>query len=139
MPPEKHQHAVILFDGVCNLCNRTVQTIIKHDPSGYFRFAALQSDAASKLLTKAGFDNGFTAQPNSVVLIEDNSVFTKSEAVIRILSHLKGMSFASFFYKLMPARLRESLYDYIAKKRYRWFGRREKCMIPSPDLSERFL
>jgi predicted DCC family thiol-disulfide oxidoreductase YuxK len=139
MPPEKHKHAIVLFDGVCNLCNRTVQAVIKHDPSGYFRFAALQSDIAAKLLTEAGYDEEFTAQPNSVVLIEGNSVFTKSEAVIRILAHLKGMSFVSFIYKLMPVRLRESLYDYIARKRYRWFGRRDKCMIPSPGLSERFL
>lgn len=139
MPSDNLNHAVILFDGVCNLCNRAVQIVIKHDTSGYFRFAALQSEAALKLLANAGYDKGLPTHPDSVVLIENNEVFTKSGAVIRILGHLKGMAFMAFMYKLLPVTLREMIYDFIAKRRYRWFGRQDKCMVPSPDLSARFL
>lgn len=130
------EHPVLLFDGVCNLCNRWIQFVIDRDPEAIFRFAPLQSDVADDLLAEAGYE-GETL--DSVVLIEDGEYFAKSGAVIRTGKHLGGV------YRLLgpvgyvPRVVRDFVYDIVANRRYDWFGKRDSCMMPSPDIEERFL
>lgn len=130
------EHPVLLFDGVCNLCNRWIQFVIEHDPGGRFRFAPLQSDVASALLDAAGYEG---ADLDSVVLIDDGEYYAKSDAVIRTGKLLGGV------YRLLgptayvPRLLRDFVYDFVANRRYGWFGKREACMRPTPDVEERFL
>jgi predicted DCC family thiol-disulfide oxidoreductase YuxK len=126
--------AVLLFDGVCTLCNGFVQFVIQRDPAGRFQFAALQSDAARRLLRAAPHP-----LPDSLVLVENGRVFMKSTAALRVV---RGLSFpwplASVFVAV-PRPLRDWVYDIVARNRYRWFGRREVCMVPTPELRARFL
>lgn len=126
----------ILFDGVCNLCNGFVRFVIARDPAAHFRFAALSSDAATKLLADAGV---LGATPDSIVLVQDGRVYFRSDAPLRIA---RGLTFpwplfAAFF--VVPRFVRDRVYDFIAARRYRWFGRRDICMVPTPDLKQRFL
>lgn len=132
-------HAVILFDGVCNLCNHFVRMIISRDRHGYFKFAPLQSDAAAALLDKSNQQHFLKAAPDSVLLIENGQVYERSAALLRIMRRLSGFSVLAFFYRLMPPILRDVVYNFIARKRYRCFGRRNACMAPTPDISQRFL
>ncbi len=130
------EHPVLLFDGVCNLCNGSVQFLIERDPDATFRFAPLQSDTAQELLAAVGYEE---ATLDSVVLIEDGEYYAKSDAVIRAARHL-GLPYSlSRPFGLVPARLRNVFYDFVADHRYGWFGKREQCMIPTPDIEERFL
>lgn len=132
-------HAVILFDGVCNLCNRFVRMIISRDKHGYFRFAPLQSDVAAALLDKSNQQHFLKTAPDSVLLIEDGQVYERSAAVLRIMRRLNGFRVLAFFYRLMPPGFRDVVYNFIARKRYRWFGRKDVCMTPTPEISRRFL
>jgi predicted DCC family thiol-disulfide oxidoreductase YuxK len=126
----------ILFDGVCNLCNGFVQFVIVRDPSARFRFAALQSGAAARLLR----DTGVTAPlPDSIVLVDNGRVHTRSDAALRIARGLRFPWPAVYALVVVPRFIRDRVYDVIAAHRYRWFGRRESCMIPTPDLKRRFL
>jgi predicted DCC family thiol-disulfide oxidoreductase YuxK len=128
---------VLLFDGECNLCNATVDWILRHDRRGVFRFATLQSDAAARLLDgTAGAD---AAADDTVILIEDGRVHTRSTAALRVL-HALGppWSFARIL-AVVPAPLRDAVYELIARRRHRWFGRRETCRLPTPQERERFL
>ena len=133
--------ATILFDGVCNLCNGFVQFVIRHDAAGHFRFAALQSEAAQALL--AAYSQPLTpstlADPASVVLVADGRVYTHSAAVLRIAGQLGGIWRLAAVGWLLPRRWRDAMYRYIARNRYRWFGRQESCMLPTPELRGRFL
>jgi predicted DCC family thiol-disulfide oxidoreductase YuxK len=139
MSAHLQNHAVILFDGVCNLCNRFVQMIISSDKQGFFKFAPLQSDAAAALLDKSNHQHYLKSAPDSVLLIEDGRVYERSAAVLRIMRRLSGFRVLAFFYRLMPPKLRDVIYNFIARKRYRWFGRKNACMAPDPDISQRFL
>lgn len=124
---------VILFDGVCNLCNSTVQFVIKHDTEGKFKFAALQSDYAKEALKNN------LASLSSIVLIDEGEVYTKSTAALRIAKYLnKGLPLLHHFI-ILPEFIRDGVYDMIAKNRYKWFGQQDSCMIPTPDLKSRFL
>jgi predicted DCC family thiol-disulfide oxidoreductase YuxK len=128
--------ATILFDGVCNLCNGFVQFVVKRDPQARFRFAALTSDAAQSLLRQSGVT---LPLPDSMVLVEDDSVYLRSDAPLRIA---RGLVFPwPLLYGLVvvPRFIRDRIYDFIAARRYRWFGRRDVCMIPTPELRRRFL
>ncbi|MBJ6145176.1 thiol-disulfide oxidoreductase DCC family protein [Hymenobacter sp. BT559] len=131
----------ILFDGVCNLCNGFVQAVIRYDAAGRFRFAALQSDAAQALLAAAGQPHlaGSAAGPDSVVLVEDGRVYTHSTAVLRIAGHLGALGQVAQVGWLLPRTWRDALYRYVARHRYRWFGRQESCLLPTPALRARFL
>lgn len=130
------EERVILFDGVCNLCNNTVQFVIKHDTGGKFKFAALQSDYAKETLKNQSLDS---ASLSSIVLIDEAKVYTKSTAALRIAKYLNnGLPFL-YHLILLPKFLRDGVYDIIAKNRYKWFGQQENCMIPTPDLKNRFL
>lgn len=127
---------IVLFDGVCHLCQWTVQFIISHDPKSQFRFASLQSTVGKELRKQNGLD---TDHLNSVVLIEDRRSSTGSTAALRIA---KGLAFPwSLLYSLIiiPKWIREPIYRFIAKKRYAWFGKDEVCMIPSKEILSRFL
>jgi len=127
---------VILFDGVCNLCNGFVQFVIVRDPAQRFRFGALQSASAGRVL------NGREAQrplPDSIVLVEDSRVFTQSTAALRIARRLRFPWPLAYVFIAVPRPFRDWIYRIVARHRYAWFGRREQCMVPTPQLRSRFI
>jgi predicted DCC family thiol-disulfide oxidoreductase YuxK len=127
---------ILLFDGVCNLCNSWVQLVIKHDKKGRFRFAALQSDAGQELLKKSGLPlSNFT----SLVLIEGDKIYQRSSAALRIAKQLSGLWPLAYALIIIPPFIRDGVYNSIAGNRYRWFGRQDSCMMPTPELKQRFL
>jgi len=127
---------VILFDGVCNLCNGFVQTTISIDPQGKFQFAALQSEFGQEVMAKASLP---VNELNTVILYDNGKIFTHSDVPLEICRRLGGVWSLFLVFKLIPRALRNRLYDWVASNRYRWFGNSESCMIPSPDLRKRFL
>jgi predicted DCC family thiol-disulfide oxidoreductase YuxK len=127
---------IILFDGVCNLCDGAVNFIIDRDEKNIFRFASLQSEAGKEWLQKTGLAH---TGIDSIVLIKDGRAFVKSEAALEIARHLKGGWPLLRVFKILPKSLRDSAYDLIARNRYRWFGKQEQCRVPTPELKERFL
>ncbi len=135
-PAGASPHAVVLFDGVCNLCNGAVQFVIPRDAPGYFRFAALQSDAAAKLL---GEGRPTAAGLHSVLLFEDGRLYEKSTAALRIARRLSWPWPLLYGLIAVPRALRDLVYDAIARRRYRWFGTRERCLVPAPGVRDRFL
>jgi predicted DCC family thiol-disulfide oxidoreductase YuxK len=133
---EDRDHAVIFFDGVCNLCNHSVQFIIKRDHKDYFRFAALQSDIAKQKLS----DFDLKAENlKTIILLEDGKVYLRSTAALRIARHLSGGWPILFGFIIIPAFIRDFVYQLIASNRYRIWGKKESCMVPSPDLKAKFL
>lgn len=129
---------LVLFDGVCNLCSAAVQWLIARDPDARLRYASLQSGAARAALEKVGAP-GPGSLPDSIVFIDDEGVHVRSAAAIRIASKL-GLPYSLLRGALLvPRPIRDALYRFVARNRYRWFGRREVCMRPSPDLASRFL
>lgn len=134
--PETQPHAVVLFDGVCNLCNASVNFVIDRDPAGYFRFGALQSEEAAPLLRRAGLAPDHLG---SIVLVEGGQVYTRSTAALRIARRLSGAWPLLAVFLAVPRPIRDAVYDVIARYRYRWFGREEACRIPTPELRARFL
>jgi len=127
---------VVLFDGVCNLCNKSIQFIIKHDEKDKFRFVALQSEIGQEFLKTFQIDRTKT---DSIILIDSkNSFHTKSSAALLIAKNLKKYSWMRVFLYL-PRFLRDFVYDVIAKNRYKWFGKKQECMIPTPELKAKFL
>ncbi|MEM4780850.1 MAG: thiol-disulfide oxidoreductase DCC family protein [Halalkalicoccus sp.] len=128
-------HPVVLFDGLCTLCAGTVQFLIERDPEGVFRFAPLQSSVGERLLAGANLD----ADLDSIVLVEDGEAYAKSDAVIRIAARLGGIYRLASPLRYLPRGLRDPLYEFVAARRYEWFGRRDRCMMPTPDLESRFL
>ena len=126
----------ILFDGVCNLCNGFVQFVIAHDPAARFRFAALQSPAAAALLREA---RAPAPLPDSIVLLQNGRVYVRSAAALRIARELGFPWALAYGLIVVPPVVGDRVYDFIAARRYRWFGRRETCMVPTPDLERRFL
>jgi predicted DCC family thiol-disulfide oxidoreductase YuxK len=128
---------VILFDGVCNLCNASVQWVLRHDRKGIFRFAALQSEIGQQLLQQAGHHN--SGALDSVVLIDGVQVFTHSDAPLEVARRLGGVWATLYIFRWIPRPLRDAVYRWIARNRYRWFGRQEQCLLPRPEWKERFL
>jgi predicted DCC family thiol-disulfide oxidoreductase YuxK len=127
---------IVLFDGVCNLCNGSVQFLLKRDPEGRFRFAALQSDAGRRLMAEHGLAvDGLS----SVVLIEGGKAWQESSAALRIARHLPGAWKLLRVFAAVPRPLRDAVYRWIARNRYRWFGKAETCWLPTPELKARFL
>lgn len=126
----------ILFDGVCNLCNASVQWVLRRDRRGQFRFAALQSEPGQQLLRQFGL-----AQEHfdTVVLVADGQVFVRSEAAIEIARRLGGGWRLAGSLRVFPLFLRDALYRWVARNRYRWFGRQAACWLPNAALRERFL
>ncbi|QLG50806.1 thiol-disulfide oxidoreductase DCC family protein [Natrinema halophilum] len=129
---------VILFDGVCNLCNGFVQFILPRDTDGIFRFASLQSDVGTELLAEHGLP---TDELESIVLIEGDDHYVKSDAVIRIARLLGGVYTLMGPFRYVPRAIRDRAYDFVAARRYRWFGKKEQCAMPpqNVDVGARFL
>jgi predicted DCC family thiol-disulfide oxidoreductase YuxK len=128
--------SVILFDGVCNLCSGFVRFVIARDPGGRFRFASLQSDVARQLLKSRLAGAGV---PDSIVLVDGARVFTRSAAALRIFRGLRFPWPLLSAFLAVPRPIRDFVYDVVAKRRYRWFGRQDVCMIPTPELQARFV
>jgi predicted DCC family thiol-disulfide oxidoreductase YuxK len=127
---------VILFDGVCNLCNGFVRFVIARDPAAHFRFGPLQSEAAQRLV---GAQRMPEPLPDSIVLVEDGRVWTESSAALRVLRRLRFPWPLAVVFLLVPPPVRDRVYRMVARNRYRWFGRRDVCMVPTPELRNRFL
>lgn len=129
-------HPIILFDGVCNLCNGAVQFIIERDTKQQFRFASLQSDIGKRYQAKAGLSIN---ELDTILLVENDQIYQKSTAALRIAKRLNGLWFLMFGFIIIPAFIRNAVYDLIARNRYRWFGKQESCWLPTPDLKVLFL
>jgi predicted DCC family thiol-disulfide oxidoreductase YuxK len=130
------QEAILLVDGVCNLCNALVRFIIRRDPRGTIRFASLQSEAAKALLQKHGLP---VPNMDTVVLLESDRVLVRSTAVLHVFRHLTYPWPILYGLTVIPPSWRDRIYDAVARRRYKWFGRRDRCMVPSSDLRHRFL
>jgi predicted DCC family thiol-disulfide oxidoreductase YuxK len=130
------EQSIILFDGVCNYCNSMVNFVIQQDKNKKFKFAALQSEAGQKILQKCSLP---TQDFDSFILIENGKVFKSSTAGLKVLNKLPVYWKWSQVFWIVPKFLRDAVYNVIAKNRYKWFGRKETCMIPSPQVKERFL
>ena len=127
---------ILLFDGHCNLCNAWVQFIVKRDSAGTIRFASLQSGAGRRLLEEHKIDENYI---ESLVFFEEERFSVSSNAALRTLSYLDSWQKHLIFLAVVPRSLRDLVYRFIARNRYKWFGRREQCMIPTTELSKRFL
>jgi predicted DCC family thiol-disulfide oxidoreductase YuxK len=127
---------IILFDGVCNFCNRTINIILKYDKQAYFQFAASQSSAAMGIMQAFKIEQIAIA---SVILIDQEKVYTKTDAVIQIANRLSGWPKLFRLLKFIPKPMRDFAYDLIAKNRYALFGKKDDCMIPEPSMRHRFL
>ena len=130
------EQPILLFDGVCNLCNGVVRTIIPLDPAGRIHFAPLQSAVGTAIQERHGLD---PADLETVVLVEGRKRYTKSTAAIRIAELLGWPYKLARVGRLLPRSLRDRLYDFVAEHRYDWFGRKDRCMVPDEDVSDRFL
>lgn len=128
--------AIILFDGVCNLCNASVQFILKRDSKAQFRFASLQSEFGKQKLLLYEIDAN---KCDSVIYIYKDKAFIKSTAALQIAKKLGGGWPLLYGLIIIPRFIRDWVYGFIAKNRYRWFGKKDSCMIPSPELKSRFL
>jgi len=127
---------IILFDGVCNLCNHSVQFIIKNDHHALFSFASLQSEGAAHLLSEFNLSSN---QLDSVIYLEGKKLYTESTAALKIAKHLKSPWKFAYVFIIVPTPLRNFFYKIIAKNRYKWFGKQNECMIPTPDMKKRFI
>ncbi|MBK8552890.1 MAG: thiol-disulfide oxidoreductase DCC family protein [Ignavibacteria bacterium] len=127
---------IILFDGICNLCNSSVNFIIDHDKNNIFKFASLQSDAGQTLLNKFKLD---TKDFDTIVLIENDKCYVRSGAVLRIVKSFPGIWKLLYLFSIVPSPLRDFLYDILADNRYKWFGKKDSCRVPTPELKEKFL
>lgn len=134
---------ILFFDGVCTLCNASVDFIIRHDKKSAFRFASLQSEFAQNELKKAGFYNETNVfsenSMNTVVLLADGNVFKKSDAALEIARRLGGFWSVFYFFKILPRPVRDFFYDLVARNRYRFFGKKETCRLPTSAERARFL
>lgn len=128
---------IILFDGVCNLCDSTVQFIIKRDKKDIYRFVALQSELGKQIIKHIGVDRSKT---DSIILYEPGiAYYYKAEAAIKIAANLGGLFPLMNIFSILPKSLSNSVYDYIAKNRYKWYGKKDECMIPTPEMKAKFL
>ena len=128
---------IILFDGLCNLCNSSVQFLIKRDSKDIFRFVSLQSEPGKELLSKLPIA---IQKTDSIILYESEAVFYfKSQAVFQIIKSLGGLFNLLLIFKLLPHSFHDFIYDYIAKNRYHWFGKKEQCLVPTKEIQSKFL
>jgi predicted DCC family thiol-disulfide oxidoreductase YuxK len=127
---------ILLFDGVCNLCNGLVQFIIKRDQTGKFKFASLQSEIGQSWLKRFGLVN---VEMESFVMIRGDTFYIRSTAALKMLKELGGVWAIFYMFIIIPRPIRDFFYDLIARSRYKIFGKRDECMIPTPELKKRFL
>jgi predicted DCC family thiol-disulfide oxidoreductase YuxK len=132
----ENDKSLILFDGVCNLCDSSVQFILLRDKKDRFRFASLQSDYGQNILKQHNLP---TEKFNSLALIENGKLFQRSTGALRIARRLKGAWPMLFAFIIVPPFIRNFVYDFIARNRYRWFGKKESCMMPRPEWKQKFL
>lgn len=130
------KNKIILFDGVCNLCSSSVQFIIERDKEDQFQFASLQSDFAQKILLKNKLN---TSTFDSIVLVENDKIYQKSGAALRIAKELEFPWNLLYVFMIVPYPIRDFVYGIIAKNRYKWFGKKESCWLPTPELRSKFL
>ncbi|HWP90847.1 MAG TPA: thiol-disulfide oxidoreductase DCC family protein [Thermodesulfobacteriota bacterium] len=130
------EQPIILFDGVCNFCSGIVLFTIRRDPEGIFKYAPLQSEAGQGLLRHFGLP---TDDFNSFILVEGNKCYQKSTAILRIARRIEGLWPLLYLFVLFPRPVRDFIYDIVVKNRYKWFGKREECLIPTPEIRSRFL
>ncbi len=131
-----YNYEIILFDGICNFCNSSINFVIDHDPEKHFKFAPLQSEIGQEILTQ--FHKN-TKDFDSVILLKNNQLYEKSEAALEITKHLSGFWKYLSVFKILPTFFLNFFYDIIAKNRYRIFGKADSCRMPTPELKERFL
>ncbi len=133
---QDNSHSIILFDGVCNLCNSSINFVIKRDKDNSFKFATLQEEPGVSLLKRYNID---TFNTDSIILIENGKAYVKSTAALRVAKKLSGGWPLLYAFIIIPAFIRNWGYDYIAKNRYKWYGKKDSCMIPTPELKAKFL
>lgn len=132
-----HQgHSIVLVDGVCHFCQGLTKWIIKRDPEGKYHFASLQSDVAKELLEKGNLS---TDSMDTFVLIENGKYYTRSTAALRLAKGLKFPYPLLYVFIIVPKFIRNAVYNLVARNRYRWFGKDEACMLPTPEIKDRFL
>lgn len=129
-------HSIVLFDGVCNYCNSWVNFLIRHDKKDRFRFAALQSEAGIALLKKYNIQD---VASDSFVLIDNGTYHLRSGAGLRLFKYLGGLYPAVTSLLIVPSFIRNAVYRYISRNRYKWYGKKESCMIPTPEVKKKFL
>lgn len=128
---------IILFDGICNLCDNSVQYVLKHDKKDVFRFIPLQSDLGQKIIKHIGID---TSKTDSVILYEPGiAYYYKADAAIRIANEIGGIYRFLSLFSMLPNSILNFIYDYIAKNRYKWYGKKETCLIPTEEQKAKFL
>lgn len=128
--------AIVLFDGVCNFCSGSVLFIIKHDPKGYFRFAALQNKAGEQIMEEYGVG---IDRPESIILVENDRLWYRSAAALRIARKLRRGWPLFYGFIIVPPVIRDFFYNVVARNRYRWFGKKEACFVPTQKIRERFI
>ncbi len=130
------KYPIVLFDGVCNLCTGVVKFAIKRDKENVLHFASLQSEPAKLLMRKYGIDE---SQLKTFIFIENDKVYTRSTAGLKLVKTFGGLWPLLYAFIIVPKPVRDGVYNFISKNRYRWFGKEESCMIPSPEIRARFL
>lgn len=128
---------LILFDGVCNLCNSAIQYVIKHDKNDVFRFAPLQSKLGQQLIER--FDLNTNEMDSIILFSEEKGLKVKSSAALHISKHLGFPRNLMSVFLVVPAVIRNWVYDFVARNRYKWYGKKEECMIPTPELKAKFM
>jgi predicted DCC family thiol-disulfide oxidoreductase YuxK len=128
-------HTIVIFDGVCSLCNTSVDFLLRHDRTGQLRFCAFQSDAGRALLAQ----HGMLTAPETVYVLDGGVLYTESTAILRLARHLRWPWRALGFLRVLPRPLRDTIYRRISRNRYRWFGKRPTCRVPTSAERERFL
>lgn len=131
-----HSYKIILFDGVCNLCNSAINFVIDHDKKNRFKFAPLQEETGQNLIREFQID---PAQTDSIVLIDNGRAYIKSTAALRIARYMNGAYPLLYSLIILPPFIRNWVYDWVARNRYKWFGKKESCRIPTPELRDKFL
>lgn len=126
---------IILFDGECNFCDKSVQFIIKRDPEAIFSFTSQQGEAGQQMIKK----HHAPSSVDSIILIENDTYYLKSSAALRICRHLQGAWKLLFIFILVPYPIRDFFYNILAKNRYKWFGKKDQCTLPTPEVRKRFL
>ena len=127
---------VILFDGVCNFCNGTINWILQHDKKNEFRFATLQSTYGKQVVERFKLTSDYL---DTVILIENEKVYLRSQAILRIIKRIGGIYSILGIFSIVPAPILNFFYNIVAKYRYRWFGKRESCMVPDASIKQKFI
>ena len=131
-----NENPIILFDGICNFCDGAINFVLKQDKKGVFRFAPLQSEAGQKILQQYKLP---IKDFESFVFIDDGKIYKKSAASLKVMNKLPWYWKGLQIFWIIPGFIRNAIYDFIAKNRYKWFGKKDSCMIPSPKIRSRFL